>query len=121
MYGLYHTQKNEFEIVPIEIIHVKKKFNMDCCFCLENLIPHKIIILNCSHAFHLHCFVNYAKHEYIMYKKKNIDCPCCKKCNIIICELLTNYSKMLQKIINDNSKISCYYNMCKKMKEFFLI
>ena len=54
--------------------------NIECCICLQKL-ENNIEKLNCSHLFHIKCINK--------WRKKNSNCPICRK-NIIS---ISNYSK----------------------------
>jgi hypothetical protein len=91
MYGLYCDTNNCY-IIPsnkyIDKVNINRKCNSyfnrkyiqnnllynqkTCTFCSEaflcknnTLLQNLIIVLNCGHAFHLRCFMNYTKWKYI--------------------------------------------------------
>lgn len=90
-----------------------------CCFCYNNIINNKnnecflhnmIIILSCNHIFHLNCFMNYCKFNYIT-KLNNCKINC--KINCIICRketpdylsIFTGYSNLINYIKNKHKQI----------------
>jgi hypothetical protein len=91
------------------------EYEQPCCFCYNNITNNKnnecflnnmIIILSCNHIFHLNCFMNYCKFNYI--KKLNnckINCIICRKETPDYLSIFTEYSNLINYIKNKHKQI----------------
>lgn len=90
-------------------------YEQPCCFCYNNIINNKnnecflnnmIIILSCNHVFHLNCFINYCKFNY-MTKSNNckVNCIICRKETPDCLSIFTEYSNLINYIKNKHKQI----------------
>ena len=95
IFGLDCTESSKCDV------HIFNKYpnnsnydQTDCIFCCKKF-NNDIITLSCKHTYHLHCFINYTKMNYLTDKNTNVECPLCKNNNDIL-DIFNKYKVILE-------------------------